>query len=228
MKTNIAKRVGRIISGSMHALVDALESSTPEVVMEQAIREIDSAIDEVRQELGLTLASKHLASQRLVQKNSEHENLSDSIQTALAEKREDLAEAAVGRQLDIEAQIPVLEETITDCSERERELESYISALHAKKREMEEELSNFRLTRNTITTDNKNSEQGKVTRSTSVEKKVSDASSTFDRVLSKYTKQKPGTSISAECSTKLAELETLSRSNRIKERLALFKTGERS
>ncbi|MDH3763867.1 MAG: PspA/IM30 family protein, partial [Gammaproteobacteria bacterium] len=52
MKENIANRVGRIISGSLNALVDAVENAAPETVMEEAIREIDGAIDEVRTELG--------------------------------------------------------------------------------------------------------------------------------------------------------------------------------
>lgn len=48
MKESITARVGRIISGSLNALIDAVEDSAPEWVMEQAIREIDGAIDEVR------------------------------------------------------------------------------------------------------------------------------------------------------------------------------------
>lgn len=224
MKTKIAKRVGRIISGSMHAVVDAIEGSAPEVVMEQAIREINGAIEEVREELGRTLASKHIASRRLAQKNTEHENLSIKVETALANRREDLAEAAVSRQLDIEAQIPVLEETITDCSEKERELEGYISALKAKKREMEEELHSFRKSKESVVGDYGSTES---TNSSSIEKKVSEATSAFDRVLSRYTNQTPGGFIGNDCSAELAELEELSRKNRIQERLTALKSVDK-
>ena len=51
MKESMGARVGRIISGDFNSLVDAVENAAPEVVMEQAIREVDSAIDEVRAEL---------------------------------------------------------------------------------------------------------------------------------------------------------------------------------
>lgn len=227
MKTRIAKRVGRIISGSLHAIVDAIEGSAPEIVMEQAIREINGAVDEVREELGRTVASKHIASRRLSQKNTEHENLSAKIQTALAEKREDLAEAAVGRQLDIEAQIPILEETIADCGEKEKELEGYISALNAKKREMEDELHSFHAGKEVAVGDTGASESGNSSPSSFVEKKVNDATSAFDRVLSKYTKQKPGRFVGNDCSLQLAELEELSRKNRIHERLAALKSGDK-
>lgn len=227
MKTRIAKRVGRIISGSLHALVDAIEGSAPELVMEQSIREVIEAIDEVREELGRIVASKHIANRRLSQKNSEHEELSEKIQTALEEEREDLAEVAVGRQLDIEAQIPVLEETIIDCSEKEKELEGYISALHAKKREMEEELHTFRVSKETVEGMKGSIESGITKSSCSVEKKVSEAASAFDRVLSRYTKQKLGSFSGKECSLQLVELEELSRKNRIHERLAILKSDDK-
>jgi phage shock protein A len=224
MKSKIAKRVGRIISGSFYAMVDALEGSTPEIVMDQSIREIDGVIDEVREELGRTVASKHIACRRLSQKNSEHEDLTCNIQTAFEESREDLAKAAVGRQLDIEAQIPVLEETITDCSEREKELEGYISALNAKKREMEEELHTFRSAKESGFTEQESIVSNP---SSSIDKKINDATSAFDRVLSRFTKQKPGHFIGSECSAQLAELEELSRNNRIEERISRLKSSEK-
>ena len=52
MSESLASRVGRIIAGGFHALVDAVENAAPESVMEQAIREIESAIADVRADLG--------------------------------------------------------------------------------------------------------------------------------------------------------------------------------
>lgn len=222
MSNRLATRVGRIISGSMHALIDALEGSTPEIVMEQAIREIDLAVDEVRLELGKAAAAKHLASRRLSQKNTEHEELSSRSQEALLASREDLAKAAVGRQLDIEAQMPILEETISDCAEEEKELEGYIAALQAKKREMEEELLAFRQEKQKA---NGNTSTSQAKGTSNVEKKVADASSAFERVLARYTNQRikdTGSSSSKD----LAELEQLARNNRIVERLAMIKSGD--
>jgi phage shock protein A len=42
MAETIGTRVGRIIAGSVHALIDAVENTAPDMVMEQAIREIDT------------------------------------------------------------------------------------------------------------------------------------------------------------------------------------------
>ena len=129
MTDTIATRVGRIISGSVNALLDAVEGAAPEAIMEQAIREIDLAIDDVREELGRASAAKHLANKRLAEKNAAHEDLAGKIEIALDQNREDLAQAAVESQLDIEAQMPVLEQTIIGCQEREKELEGFIAAL---------------------------------------------------------------------------------------------------
>lgn len=224
MTNRLASRVGRIISGSMHALIDALEGSTPEIVMEQAIREIDLAIDDVRLELGKAAAAKHLASRRLSQKNTEHEDLSIKSQEALALGREDLVEAAIGRQLDIEAQIPVLEETISDCAEEEKELEGYIAALQAKRREMEDELGAFRKEKQ-VQESNAPTSLSKGT--SKVEKKVQEASSAFERVLARYTNQRLKDTGRKSSSKELAELEELSRKNRILERLTMIKSGDK-
>lgn len=224
MKESLIIRVGRIISGSFNSLLDAIENAAPETVMEEAIREIDSAIDDVRTELGRVVANKHLANSRLMEENSRYENLSEKIELAVKEKRDDLAEAAIAQQLDIEAQIPILEATINECGVQEKELEGYISALQAKKREMKEELRDFRASRKesvsqTASPGNKNPGS-----SGSVEGKVERAASAFERVVEKASGI-PGSARNMDrmSATKLAELEEMSRKNRIKERLTAIK-----
>ena len=73
MTDTIGTRVKRIVSGGFHSMVDALEQRAPEVIMEQAIRELDEAIAEVRVEIGRTHAARHLATQRLMEENRRHE-----------------------------------------------------------------------------------------------------------------------------------------------------------
>ena len=68
-------RVTRLISGSVNSIVDAVENASPETVMKEAIREIDRAIDEVRDHLGLAIANRHNATKRLAEANAKHEEL---------------------------------------------------------------------------------------------------------------------------------------------------------
>jgi len=147
MADSLKTRVGRLIAGSVHALIDHIEDQNPGAAMEQSIREADGVIDEVRQELGRTSANRHLAQQQHARLNSQHADLLTQIDVALAQGREDLARTAVSRQLDIEAQIPVLETTLADFARQETELQGYVAALLAKKREMEDALQAFRANR---------------------------------------------------------------------------------
>lgn len=219
MKEGLIARVGRIVSGSVHSLIDAIENAAPETVMEEAVREIDSAINDVRLELGKVAAGKHLASTRLLETKQQHEDLSAKIELALKESREDLAEAAVSKQLDLEAQMPVLEATINDSGLQEKELEGYIAALQAKKREMQAELRHLR---QNLAESPKVLEGGD--RRGEVDGKVAKASSAFERVVEKATGI-PGSGREADrkSAVQLAELEELARRNRIQERLAVVK-----
>lgn len=222
MNESLTGRISRLISGSLNSLVDKAEGLAPETVMEEAIREIDSAIADVRTNLGKVTASKHMASKRLAEENSKHQKLAGEIELAAQQDRDDLAKAGISQQLDIEAQIPVLENTIRECNEKEKDLEGYITALQGKKREMQEELRHYRGTKSDAVVGDTAVE---VNSSTSdVANKVEQATSTFDRVLEKETGVLPGSGATNPAdAAKLVELEELSRQNRIEERLAAVK-----
>jgi phage shock protein A len=147
MADTLGARVGRIVAGGAHAIVDALEGVIPDALGQQALREVDQAIDEVRAELGKTIAARHLAAKRLTEQSSRHDELSIQIDLALAQGREDLIRAALEHQLDIEAQVPVLETAVADATDRQAELEGYLSALQATRREMGEDLQSLNAAR---------------------------------------------------------------------------------
>ena len=220
MREKITGRVSRIISGSVNALIDAVENVAPEIVMEQAIREIEDVIDEVRGELGKTIANKHLANSRLMQINKKCEDLAEKIELAVDESRDDLAEAAIAQQLDLEAQIPILENQISDLSGEEKELEGYIAALQGKKREMREELNLFKSSRKEA----EKAGPAAGAKTSSVESKISRAESAFERILSDNTGYASGAGTAdKKTAAQMNELEDMSRKNRVKERLAAIK-----
>ncbi len=227
MSEQLVSRVKRLVSGGVNSLVDAVENASPELVMKEAIREVDSAVDEVRDELGRVLANKHLASRRLMDASAKHDSLGEQIETAVKEGRDDLAEAAISRQMDLESQIPVLESAVSDADSEEEELESYIEALQARRREMEEELAAFKESREEQPSLNAD---GTPAQSSGTERKVSKAEQAFDRVMRDASGLPGSGGASRSDAAKLAELETLSRNNRIQERLAAAKanSGESS
>jgi phage shock protein A len=225
MKEAIASRVGRLIAGSVNALVDAVENVAPEMVMEQALREIDGAADDVRTELGRVIATKHLATKRLAEENRKHEALGEQVEVAVAQSREDLAEAAIARQFDIEAQIPVLEAAITDAANQQKELEGYIAALTARRREMEQELAQFRAAQKQAAAAAAAGEAA--SGSGGAARKVAEAEQAFGRVMARNGGV-PGSAAMGADAAKLAELEDLARKNRIQERLAEIKAKSQS
>jgi len=215
MTETIKKRVGRIICGSFNALINSLENTAPEIVMEQTIREVDLAIEEIRAELGKVIASKHLANKQLAEKNDKHEDIAEKINYAISISRDDLAKSAISHQLDIEAQLPVLEQAIANAGEKEKEMEGYITALIAKKREMKDELSQYRETLH-----QKNYTENEITGG-----QIDNATNTFNRILEKETGLRKIDSLSSKTAKNLDELEKLSRDNRVEERLRAFKAG---
>ena len=228
MNENIATRVGRLVSGGFNALVDAIENTAPETVMDQAIREVDDAIADIRAELGKVVAKKHLASTRLMEENSKHEDAGEKIRLAVAQGRDDLAQVAIAKQMDVEAQIPILEAAISEAGDNERELEGYIRALQGRKREMQTELDNFRASREAASVPG-GALDGKVTAGNPIDDKVERANETFDRILNRNGGV-PGPSgpQGRESATKLAELDELARQHRIEERLAQIKAESSS
>lgn len=219
MSKGLARRVGRIISASINALVETVEDTVPEVVMERAIEEVDAAIDEVRSDLGKIIASQHLANKRLSETHKDHRALAEKIEVALSKRRDDLAAIAISNQLDIEAQIPVLEQTIVACGEDEKQLEGYLIALQAKKREMQNELHNYRervdMSPGEVVGDHNH---GKVNET------VDKAVFAFDRVLEKQVGRSSLKMVDAQNAVKMAELEQLTREHRVQERLVAMKS----
>ncbi len=222
MSESLRQRVGRLVAGGFNALVDAVESAAPEAVMEQAIREIDLAAADVRKELGVVEAQRHLTAKRLAEDNKRHDELGDKARLAMREGRDDLAETAVSRQIDLEAQIPVLEARLADLAEDKARLEGYINALKAKQREMREALDSYRQAQRQAA----QSAPGPDGRSASTDDRAERASAAFDRVFSRQTGLSGASGGSAQEEARLAELEELSRRNRIQERLARLKSDD--
>ena len=222
MSETLSRRVGRLVSGGFHALIDAAENLAPEAVMNESIREIERAVDEVRAELGKVLAQKHLAAKKMADESNRHEAIDANLQAAVNAGRDDLAEAGIAEQMDIEARLPILENTIADCAAQEKELEGFIAALQAKKREMQQQLQDWRAAQQSMgtgkTAGGNGSDLNRIARD------AEKSGNAFDRVMGRQNSVHSSTD--AAQLAKLKELEDLSRNNRIAERLAALKAGK--
>ena len=216
MSETLSGRVGRLLSGGFHALIDKAEDLAPQAVMMENVREIERAIDEVRAELGKVLGQKHLITKQLTQDNAEHIQLADSIIQALSQGREDLAVAGISRQMDIEALISVLQNTLSDCVIKEKELEGFILALQAKHREMLSAIEMYQRSQPSQT-----AQAG--TNLDSIALNVQKSGNAFDRVMARQTGLNLPHNANMSQLSALKELEELTRNQHIQARLAQLK-----
>ena len=222
MSETLSRRVGRLVSGGFHALIDAAENLAPEAVMNESIREIERAVDEVRAELGKVFAQKHLAAKKMADESNRHEAIDANLQAAIDAGRDDLAEAGIAEQMDIEARLPILENTIADCAAQEKELDGFIAALQAKKREMQQQLQDWHAAQQSMATGKTAGGNGNDLNR--IARDAEKSGNAFDRVMGRQNAVHSSTN--AAQLAKLKELEDLSRNNRIAERLAALKAGK--
>jgi hypothetical protein len=138
------KRIGRVIAGMANLAIDAAEGASPEAVLTQSIREIDGAADEVRTDLGKATAERHRLDLRRRQLLAEKAALDAQVLAALDSGRDDLAEAGIARQIDIEAQVGVLDRLLTEVAEKVAQLGQTLDAVAASRREAEQALKDFK------------------------------------------------------------------------------------
>ena len=138
--------------------------------------------------------------------------------------REDLARTAIGRQADIEDLLPVLQKNFDEQSDQAKELESYIVALLAKKRELEQLLADYhaRLGRAPSATDAAGSQDDGYGR----QMRADGAAASFGRVLARQTGAVGLTSGLVGDAGRLKEIAELQREHRISERLATIKAAK--
>ncbi len=222
MSNSLSSRVARVIAGGVHAIVDRIEDLAPIQVLEQSTRELDAVTDEVRTELGQAIANRHLLQQQHQKLNAEHEALHDSVALALSSAKEELAKQGIARQIDIEAQLPVLEASLAESVSREQQLSGFVDALMGKKREMQTAIRDLQ---EAIQRANQTPATNHAQAST-IQGKVQGIQSNFDR---SYQRQANGignaSGTTVEQAAQLNELSEMVRQRKINERLAVIKGG---
>ena len=229
MKESISSRIRRIIAGTANSIVEKIEGLAPEAVLKEAIREVDSAIDEVRAEMGRVVAQKHNVTKAIGKLNQEHGQISGQLEIAMGEDRKDLLELAVSRQIDIEDQLPALETQLGECSSQISEFEQAVTGLVAKRNEMEDELFDFQEQKAKAASASGN-DAATATNSASGESavhKAEKAERRFSRVLQDSTGvRRSSLQTSAAEASGLLELAQMNRQARIKARLKELEGSE--
>lgn len=221
MAESIFARVSRLLSATVEDAVDRMEQAGGEAVMREAIREADRAIDEVRAQLESAMARRLNAARHQKMLTERVDQLTDKASFALKEGREDLAEAALSRQVDFEAQAKKLDGVQSQARDEEQRLQDGLTALEARKTQMEEALSAYVISRREAALGG----DGPTQPNRSAEKKVDAAERAFDRAMA----GSDGVGIAradAQTINSVAEIDGLQKSATIAERLAALKARQ--
>ncbi|QEL21961.1 PspA/IM30 family protein [Bosea sp. F3-2] len=125
----ILARLGRVIAGVVNTAVDAAEGANPVAVAQQAVREIGKISEEARGALGVALAAGHRLKAKADDLDAEIRDLDDKIRTGLEKGRDDLARAATGVQIDLEAQRTALAKAINENAHEIGEAEATLRSI---------------------------------------------------------------------------------------------------
>ncbi len=222
MTESIISRVNRVLAGKIEDVVDLMERSGGDSVLREAIREADRAIDQLDAELETVTTQRLQAARqaRLIEANCQ--KMTEKAKFAIDQGRDDLAEAAVVRQVDLEAEVVKLAKAQAASRDDEKLLEEAMIALKARKQGLEEALCAHLGGQSSDDDGESRDARGARRRA---EKQVERAEKVFSRALfgcgSGFAKQ------DAETANRMAELDALHRSAEVAERLAALKQGDR-
>jgi phage shock protein A len=139
----ILARMGRLLAAIASQTIDNAESHNKIAMVKQAIRDIDSGADEARYALGKSRAEEFRLKRRRDELDTQTAALTEKINLAVAENREDLARAGIARQIDLESQGLALERA-TDFIELEiDEQTKALQAMLSARREAESRLADL-------------------------------------------------------------------------------------
>lgn len=219
MAESIVMRVKRVIQASIEDAVDAMERSGGTRVMRESIREVERVIDEVRDEHEVVTTRRFQAQrqQRLIAERLS--SLEEKARFALGQGREDLAEAAISSQLDLEAQAERLEAVLSDTEVELARLEECLAELNGRKSQMEQELQALEAAQREASL--VGAEGGTATPGRDTGRKVRDAESAFDRAMA-GAGGVAMTRAGAEAA-KVAEIDVMQKTARIAERMAALR-----
>jgi phage shock protein A len=218
---SIFLRVRRICSARIEDTVDRMETEGGDAVMREAIREVDRAIDEIRAQQQGAMGRRLQAAKQQAMVEAKIAELGSKASFAVDNGRDDLAEAALTRQVDFEAELEKLKKTQGSTSEEEAKLEHSLASLRSRKVQMEDALRAF--SEAEVETSMGGDKGFHVQQR--IERKVEQAEAAFDRAMGGA----GGVSFTradADTINKVSELDELAKGSSVAGRLAALKANK--
>jgi phage shock protein A len=220
MAESIFVRVQKVVSGGLDTAVGAAEQLSGASLMRQAIRDMEDAIARARDGAEAARARRLQTEHQIRGASQQVATLEEQARFALGKGRDDLAEAAIARQIGVEAQIGRLDAARAEAAAEERRLEESRTELNLRKGRMEEELAAFQSARRSAELDGAapGAPEARIRRS------AERADESFRRAMA-AAGAVPASRAEAGATAKVAEIEKLQREAHVAERLAALRAG---
>lgn len=221
MAESIFLRVRRICAARIEDTVDRMERDGGDAVMREAIREVDRAIDDVRAQQQAAMGRRLQAAKQQQMVEAKIAELGAKAKFAVESGRDDLAEAALTRQVDFEAEVEKLRKIQGSTTEEEGKLEDSLAALRSRKAQMEDALRAYGEAQSEASM---GGDKGFHVQQ-EIERKVERAEAAFDRAMDgaggvNFTRA------DADTINKVTELDAMQKGASVKERLAALKANK--
>jgi len=192
--------------------------------MREAIRETERAIEDVKSERDEATLKRLQAIRQQKLYRDRLDDLTEKAEYALDEGREDLARAALSRQVEHETQIQNLEKVEGRAAEQEREWEETLAQLEMRRARMQEELEAFEVTQAELGID---SDTG-INQKRNSERKIDRAEAAFNRAMVGSGGLAGIDRLDIETTQSLVELDTMRRDQVITDRLTALRQKKAS
>lgn len=223
MTESVVNRVKRIISAKVEDKIYTMEKAGGAALMRQSIIEANRAMEDVKIERDEATGRRLQAVRQQKLYQDRLESLTEKAEFALEEGREDLAKAALTRQVEFEEQIERLKDAEETASNQERNWQEAFAQLELRAEHMKAELQAFEQVQS-------DADMGVAIadpRKREAARKVECAEEAFSRAM-KGSTGFSGAPIDISATRSLAELETLQRGKLIDQRLEALKMKKAS
>lgn len=222
MADSIFIRVSQVLSAKKEEMVGAVERASGPSLMRQAILEVDRAADQVERKREEAVDRREQAVRQQQAVRQRLDTLEEQARFALSKGREDLAEAAVSRQIDFEAELERLKTIQTESGAEIKRYDETLADLKVRKKQMEKELAAFQSARRDAELGN---EEVPVRPEASAARRAARAEATFDRAMAAAGGVGVGL-MDSDSAAKVAEVDALQREAKVADRLAAFRAAQ--
>jgi len=135
----IFSRISDIISANLNDMVEGMED--PEKMLRQAVREMETTIDQAKESTARTMAGQTMVKKELEKNRHEAKLWAGRAETAVADGNDDLARKAIARKQEHEKLVVALEDEIAEADQTIQRLRHQLSGMQAKLAEAKRRLT---------------------------------------------------------------------------------------